>query len=170
MGGFYTVITIKGAEQSAVVDWPRSHPFRDVDISKSQPGIMMLADDGNDGLDDAERLSRDLQCMTWIVMVHDGSALVYWLFDKGTLLDEYTSDPYLFDGRNPPGNAAVLCAALGNPDAEQRVREILQDKGLRGLYGIDRHFALIGALGLPPLDTEDEWFRVKLRGKISGAS
>ena len=79
----------------------------------------------------------------------DSDSLAYWLFDRGRLVDSYSSTSNRFDANHRPaaprGDAGVLCRTLG------RLGEVEQvEATLRGyyLYADHQHMALPAALGL----------------------
>src|SRR5262249_43033005 len=96
------------------------------------------------------RLSDELHCVAWAVVVHDNDILLYFLFRNGILADWYNSSPTYFDYRSKPagpagGDAAQLCPVF-DMDNQRAVESVL-----RGEYAFeaDRHADLVRLLGLP---------------------
>jgi hypothetical protein len=79
----------------------------------------------------------------------DSSALSYWLFDRGRLVDRYSSISNRFDPNHDPhaprGDAGLLCRTLSRLEEVERVEAIL-----RGyyLFADHQHCALAAALAL----------------------
>lgn len=79
----------------------------------------------------------------------DSDSLDYWLFDRGRLLDRYSSTSNHFDPNHRPdaprGDSEVLCGKLGRVEDIERV-----EATLRGyyLFADHQHTALAAALGL----------------------
>jgi hypothetical protein len=79
----------------------------------------------------------------------DSDYLSYWLYDRGGLVDRYSSASSRFHANYHPdaprGDSALLCRTLARLDDHERV-----EATLRGfyLYADDQHRALAFALGL----------------------
>ncbi|MGH7676225.1 MAG: hypothetical protein ACREMV_13225 [Gemmatimonadales bacterium] len=96
-------------------------------------------------------LSRGLGGPTRGVINHDDSILVYQLHRDGELLDEYYSNPAVFDGKAAPGpqggDPVALVRAFGlSTTAVEEVGRILTRSYA---FETDRHRDLVNVLGLP---------------------
>lgn len=107
----------------------------------------------------ASRLSRELRCPAWAVLVCDDDVFWYRLYFDGLLVDEYNSCPSYFDfgsSAKPAGpsggNAQKLCTAFG-VERQQEVETILRKPGAAQgdgyVFETDRHADLVRALALP---------------------
>jgi hypothetical protein len=166
MGSFYTNIALKGPAQDALLTYLRAQG-RDAYVTPPIGDITLVYDLACESQDFriltalATDLSRAFACVALAALVHDDDFLVYELFQDGTLLDEYNSDPTYFEGERPSppsgGNANALAAAFGAERAEARVEAILRAwSGPNGepgaspyLFAQFRHRDLARALGLP---------------------
>ncbi len=179
MGSSYDSITVKGPEQAQIAAFLEAMgqsafltPTRDSvtvvacrDLQTSQ-GFL------------AHRLSKELICTVWCVLVHDSDVMHYSLYQKGSLVDDFNSDPgWGWSDEYIPargGNAEALCAAFGANDTEtiEKARKLLTvpkspttvagfdtDWEARGGYAFaeQRHADLVTALGLPELPYDAEY-------------
>jgi hypothetical protein len=166
LGSFYTNIALKGPSQSAVLEYLRTEG-REAYVAPTILDITLVYDLACESQDHgiltalAAKLSSEFRCPALAAMVYDDDFLVYTLFQDGTQVDEYNSDPAYFEGDRtaPPsgGDADVLCAALGAGAASSQVETILRawagptgDPGASPyLFAQFRHRDLARALGLP---------------------
>jgi hypothetical protein len=167
MGTSYTNITLRGPDRDQVAQCLKQMK-RTAYVSPTTDGYTVVYDKANDNQDDADlmglasQLSAAFECPALAVLVHDSDILAYWLFDEGTLADEYNSAPGYFDGlaRTHPagGNPERLCAAFAAQEAVESVAGIFQAVRSRGVGGSqsggyslveDLHQDLIQALGMP---------------------
>jgi hypothetical protein len=71
-------------------------------VSPAQNGWVTIYDEASDGQNDevirtfASELSRKLNIPVIACLVHDSDVAVYWLFDRGELVDEFNSNPDYF--------------------------------------------------------------------------
>src|SRR6185295_19778108 len=106
----------------------------------------------------ASGLSADLNCPALALLNHDDDVLIYKLYSNGKLVEEHNSSPTYFDPDAEPsnpsgGNAKTLCQVIGNPENVAEVERILRKSSHENdgyVFEIERHEALVGALGLPP--------------------
>lgn len=161
MGGFYSNITLKGPEQSAVA---KALHGRAAIVTPKVGDCTVVYDSICDKQDTdamgklASQLSRDLHCPAWAVLIHDDSVFWYQLYLDGQLADEYNSCPSYFDFGSTEiaspsgGNPERLCAAFG-ASAQQAIESILRKPGAAGengyVFETERHADLIQALSLP---------------------
>lgn len=84
----------------------------------------------------ASDLTKDLHVAAIAFMVHDSDIACYWLYDDGTLLDEYNSCPDYFDedgdGSSGPtgGQPAALLPYCRSGVTEANIEEILQGENV----------------------------------------
>ena len=160
MGAFYGNITLRGPSQEKVTQSLRGRRA----IVSPKVGDYTVAFDSTCDEQDFEkirtltsRLSRELDCFAFAVIVHDDDLLGYFLYDNGELTDWYNSAPSYFnfgssgEAEGPAGGIAVrLCKAFGagNPT---RLERILRRRPGRGGYAIetDRHSDIVRELSLP---------------------
>lgn len=159
MGNFYTSHTLRGVGQQDVAAHMRG---KSAVVSPAQDGCVVVFDEESDDQDPqvvadlASRLSGALSCPLLAIINHDDDVLMYHLYVKGELIDEYNSCPDYFDEGDggsgfTSGNAEKLCEAFGVPDAEA-VEGILRKSSLDAdgyVFELERHQALFQALGLP---------------------
>jgi hypothetical protein len=155
VGSFYTNITLREADAAKVAAALRGRSafvastatdcvVFDAECEKQDPELLRSV---------GAHLSRSLRSPALAVMNHDDDVLVYMLFRKGKLLNEYNSNPGFFeDGPDAPvgGDASKLCKALGCRDVA-RVAQVLQESNDtdRFVFASDRHLELVRALQLP---------------------
>ena len=172
MGNTYHNITVKGPTHDEIVSYLDaqkqaafvSPPLQDLTFVYSSDDVWTTL---------AEDLSRTFQCPALFTSVYDGDILQYTLYDEGHCIDEYDSAPDYFDGEDwgdeaeaedtrphqpepAGGNAHLLCATFGVGQAVSQVEAILHppvEEAIRasGIYGFEQHWALVEALGWPPL-------------------
>jgi hypothetical protein len=160
MGAFYGNITLKGPSQQQVLEALRGRraivaprlddytvAFDSVCDDQDIDGIQALA----------SRISSQLRCSAFAVIVSDDDVLGSFLYHAGQLTDWYNSCPSYFDfgsAKRPAGpaggDAGKLCAAFG-VDAQQEVESILRKQHGKGGYAFEsnRHKDLVRTLGLP---------------------
>lgn len=106
----------------------------------------------------SSRLSRELHCPAWAVLIHDDSVFWYRLYLDGQLADEYNSCPSYFDfgssaepAEPTGGDAKKLCATFGTGQ-QQEVESILRKPGAQAdgyVFERERHTDLVRTLSLP---------------------
>ena len=167
MGAFYTNITLRGPDREQVAQCLKQMK-RTAYVSPTADGFTVVYDKETENQDDADlmglasQLSAAFECPALAVLVHDSDVLAYWLFEEGTLADEYNSAPGYFEGlaRTHPagGNPEKLCAAFAAHDAVESVADIFRAVRSRGVGGDrsegyvfveDLHQDLTQALGMP---------------------
>lgn len=162
MGNFYVNITAKGPKQQDLANYLRgknSSAF----LSPTIAGVTTIYEAGCDRQEFkyisalTADLSRELTCPALAVVNHDDDWFGYEFYRDGLLDHEYDAWPGYFDpdvGPAPPagGNAASLCQAFGGDvgEVERVLRRGHEDEG-RYVFQIERHDALVKALGLPDL-------------------
>jgi len=157
MGSFYVNYTVRGSSQEAVAT---ALVGRVAIVTALQNGCVVVFDEESenqdlsviDGL--AARLSGGLQCPVLAVLNHDDDILLYRLYVRGNLADDYDSTPGYFDPNAEPsepsgGKAETLCEAFPSADAllvEQVLRKsTFSDDGY--VFQTERHGDLVSALG-----------------------
>ncbi len=166
MGRFYANLTLRTTNHAAVLEIARS-TGRPSFVSAERRGSIVLFDGGEESDDpefvhaQAELYSGSLDCAALGVINHDDSVLMYALYDRGELCDEYISSPEYFELDEETaalveqgGDARMLARTLGPPDVTDSVERLLRlsatDEG--GFeFEADRHAALVDVLGLNPL-------------------
>ena len=167
MGASYTNITLRGPNRDQIAQCLKQMK-RTAYVSPTTDGFTVVFDEETENQDDADlmglasQLSAAFECPALAVLVHDSDILAYWLFDEGTLADEYKSAPGYLDGlaRTHPagGNPEKLCAAFAAHDAVESVAGVFQAVRSRGIGGSqsggyalveDLHQDLIQSLGMP---------------------
>jgi len=154
MGNFYVNFSVRGADQKSVANclWSAN---RKAYVAPAANNVTMFYEEESDSQDQSAieevacRVSESLELPVFVVLNHDDSILVYWLYDKGELVDSYDSAPGLLDGeKNPPdgGDAQALCKAFGVSGNLKKVRDILTTN--RYTFAMDRHLDLASALSL----------------------
>lgn len=152
MGAFYTNITLKGPEQAEVVAALRG---RKAFVSPQEYNCVVVFDEMTEEQDPAvlasvtASLSHQLGCPALAMLNHDDDMLVYQLYDRGILQDEYNSMPDYFD--DVPecargGDAMKLIEVFGAGDLGTLERILVSDEYT---FATERHQALASALGLP---------------------
>jgi hypothetical protein len=158
MGNFYTNITVKGQEQNSLLNYLEQLQ-RNAYISPSIDDFTVVYDKASEHnagelFSLASQISNQFNCSTFAVLNHDESVFCYELFQSGSLIDQYISNPGFHDseaGDFPEGgNAQKLCIALGSTKAINKVRPILREPS-QGVYLLasERHTKLIQALKIP---------------------
>jgi hypothetical protein len=121
MGAFITNIHVRSDSASKVVDALDGLVQARAYVSQPKEGWVTIYDEASDEQDAellgsiAESLSKKLAAGAIAIMVHDSDVLTYWLYDKGSLLDEFNSNMEYF-GEEPDahtrarysGDAAAL--------------------------------------------------------------
>lgn len=152
MGAFYVNYTVRGSTQKAVAEALKG--WKAV-VLPEQNGCVTVAEERSDSQDTnilrhlSNHLSSTLRAPTLCILNHDDDLLVYFLSKDGQIVDQYNSQPdYFEDGPASPagGNAAELCSAFGCRDLGA-VEEALRDTREEYLFAMDRHQALVTALG-----------------------
>lgn len=154
MGNFYTNITVYGADRNKVLATLKG---RRTAVSPAVRDFIVIWDEESESQDLrvlgalTQRLSYELCCPAWAVVNHDDDVLMYLLFSAGEKLDEYNSCPGYFEGPGSKphgGNAALLTTTFGAESATASVELILRkEEGYA--FAVERHRALIEALGMP---------------------
>lgn len=156
MGAFYGNITVKGSGQEAAA---KALAGRKALVTPTLGQYTVVFDSVCDEQDTdaiqtlASKLSTELACDVFALINHDDDVLVFFVFDKGRLIDSYNSCPSYFDFGSsekpkPPtgGNAKLLCGLFG-VQKEQEVENILRSE--KYAFQTERHQDLVEALGLP---------------------
>lgn len=98
MGRFYTNVTVRGTGQAQVADAVGASRYR-AWISPAVAGLTIVCESRSESQNlntwhrVARKLSLDLVCPALAVMNHDDSVLLYALYDRGELIDQYDSNP-----------------------------------------------------------------------------
>ncbi len=162
MGNFYTNYTLRGPSQQSVA---AELAGRSAIVTPSQAGCVVVFDEESEDQDQeiiaelGSRLSGRLSCPLLAVLNHDDDILWYQLYLNGELIDEYDSAPDYFgqaeegeggvEGSSVPkgGDAEKLCRAFAVKGAS-KVEKILRNQKDYA-FAVERHAALVDALGLP---------------------
>jgi hypothetical protein len=158
VGSFYANITLKGPQQTEIMDYLRSEK-RSAAVSPTFNDLTVVYDEASESQDDkilfglAEELSRQFQCLALAVLNHDDGVLWYELYEKGLKLHGYNSRPDYFDDTasinvRRGGNPEALCAAFNPNQGPEKIRAVLEREYL---FEIDRHNELTQALNLAEL-------------------
>ena len=178
MGSFYTNVLVQGATQDEIAEDLRGIG-REAYVSPTVGRFTVVYDALSECQDHgllahfAGQLSRRLGATTMASLMHDDDVLMYWLFQEGELVDEYSSAPGYFEDEDgaatPPrgGDARRLCLAFGAAGAEGEVEGVLRafGAGARYAFETDRHHDLIRLLGLPAF-AADFGFDYIARGEV----
>lgn len=164
MGNFYVSFALRDVEPPAVAASLQQRN-RKAFVTPVTNGFLYVYDEQCDSQDaeDIERLatelSSQLETAVLAVLNHDDDILMYWLCDKGELVDAYNSFPGYFDSGEDDadegvlprgGDAAKLVRTLGAATSARKVHEVLRADNEREEYvfAVDRHIALANLLGL----------------------
>lgn len=154
MGSFYSNLALKTNDTDDVVDTLTQASRTGFVASAGEWVVVYDAQCDDQDADEVElvgtMLSRQHRCVGFAVMNHDDDILVYWLFDKGEIIDTYNSRPDYFDSSadaDQGGDVELLCRTLGKPQAVHIVRKILYEDEF--MFESERHAALCQALELP---------------------
>lgn len=156
MGNFYTSITLRTINQQGIIEFLNSLE-RSAYILPPIKGYTIVYEvkcqeqDTNIISSLTAQLSRQFECVAFVVLNHDDDLLWYHLYSDGNLLDAYNSAPNYFDA-NPSsepsgGNANKLCEVFQKPHSLKKVERIL--RGTDYTFACERHKDLTKALGLP---------------------
>jgi hypothetical protein len=154
MGNFYTSVTLYGADRPTIITLLKG---RKAAVSPTMSDFAVVWDEESEGQDMriletmTKRMSRELSCPAWAVLNHDDDLLVYTLVVGGEKIDEYNSCPGYFGGSGVQpegGNAALLAKTFGVESAAKAIEGILHNRDGYA-FAIERHQALIEALGMP---------------------
>jgi hypothetical protein len=160
MGNFYTNITLRSEDTGRIMQ-TLTEQGRTAFVAEPREGFSVVYDRASDEQDPevidevATQLSKGLGCAALAVLNHDDDVLWYGLYDRGKLVDEYSSAPGYFDGDDRPpegGDAKRLCRAFGAEGRAADVEVLLRappgsDDGF--VFEVERHQALVETLGLP---------------------
>ncbi len=164
MGNFYVSFAVRDAEQDAVAAALKKHG-RQVFVSPQQDSFVYFYDAQADEQDVevieqlGASISGDLQTAILTTLNHDDDVFMYWLFDRGELVDTYNSFPGYFDSDDDDetegvlpkgGDAAKLVKTLGANTSAKKVHEVLRadNETEDYVFAVDRHIALANLLGL----------------------
>jgi hypothetical protein len=156
MGNFYTNITLLGPDQDQVVEYLDQQGLTAY-ISPTDEHATVVYEAQCDTQDTevleglAAKLAAHFNCPALAILNHDDDVLWYRLYTGNGLLDEYDSTPGYFEGDDTPpngGNAAELCRTCGAEQNVAMVEEILRADDEGYLFAVERHEALVDALGL----------------------
>jgi hypothetical protein len=152
MGNFYGNITLATNDAAAVANVLRDLR-RDAYVSDASDFVVVF---DSVELDTTKvkgllgDLTKQLDCAGLAVMNADDDVLEYLLAERGRVVDEYDSNPGYDTGRSAApsgGKARLLCVAFSRAESEERVHAVLH--GQAPTFEVERHEALVNALGLP---------------------
>jgi hypothetical protein len=104
MGAFFTNYHLRCTDPAAVAESAKDLIATRAYVSPAKDGWITLYDETSESQDTAEitRLGRELSLRLntalFAFLIHDSDVFVYYLFDRGELIDEYNSDPAYFSG------------------------------------------------------------------------
>lgn len=161
MGHFYTSITLVDVEQEPLASFFRQRN-RTAVITPCVNGITVVFDAESESQDQevltslAARLSEAFAKPAFAVLNHDDDVLMLWLFTGKKMAAGYNSMTLFYDGEDAheaiDACAGKLAAAFGAEQSLEKVRAVLKAPagGADGyILALDRHRALLEALGLP---------------------
>lgn len=176
MGSFYTNLTLRGPEQSAVAEYLGSRN-RQAIVSPTVEGVTVVYDAITESqeprrlTDLGRELSAQLDCPALAALNHDDGLLWLQLHVDGRLVDEYDSTPGYFEDTSPGspegGDAQALCALFEAEGRAGEVERILRRPHGPGGYAFasQRHRELAEALGIPP-ELVTVGYECLMRGEI----
>lgn len=156
MGGFYTNVTLRGPDQETLI---RSlHEMgRVCVVSPEFKKSIVVFDEECESQNESvltsfgRTLSERFDCPALALLNHDDDVLLYWLIDRGQIIDQYNSCPDYFGGPGPStpcgGDAVLLCRSFGAPESAADAERILRSPEYA--FATDRHRDLVRALHLP---------------------
>ena len=158
MGNFYVNYTVPGVDAGAVA---AALAGRTAMVVGPVDGCTIILDQQSDEQDQAvvqalgSSISAALNSPTLAVLNHDDDVLMYFLFERGEVVDSYNSTPgYFTDAEDDPlpegGDAHKLCTAFGGSDPDE-VERVLRATSDDYLFAVKRHEALFRALHLPQI-------------------
>ena len=159
MGGSFNHLALFGPTRQQVAEVLAD---REAAISPTVNGFTLVADEESESLDSkrilavSTEVSKTLRCPALLIQQFKGDVLCYSLFDNGTLVDDYNSEPdyYDFEAKHVPprgpqgGDAERLCTLLSRTGARERVDHILHRQDPT-LDAHQRYRELADALGIP---------------------
>ena len=160
MGSFYTNVTLRTTDRDSVRQ-QLTAAGRRAYISPPMAGAVVVFDQACEEQDPTEvdaltsLLSQRCACPALAVVIHDDDIFWYGLYEKGALVDEYTSAPDYFEGGGASpagGDATRVCAAFARPGVEAELHGILhraKDVADAYTFETERHAAFVQVLGLP---------------------
>ena len=179
MGIFYTNTTLQTSERKSVIEFMNKNE-RTGYISPVINQSVVVFDRESEDQDVSvitnltSKLSKNLKCVAFTVLVHDGDIFFYWLYQNGKLIDEYNSIPNYFDDSIDPashgGNVQKLCQAFKKLEALNTVQHLFHQVYLGNvnddwdeehLAGEDIHAELVKALELPAITIETGFYSIE---------
>jgi hypothetical protein len=167
MGLFYTNIVLYKAKQQQIADFLNKQK-RNAYVSPTVGEFTVIYDKETEDQDTrvlekfAGLLTKKFSCAALASLVHDSDIYMYWLFDKGKLIDTYNSLPGYFDSAPgipiPEGGDGIkICATFEKLNAlleVEHIFELVKQSNLGAetheyLSGEDIHAALVRALDMP---------------------
>ena len=158
MGRTFMNITVRGQTQDTLVSYLRQLK-RNAYVSPSVNDFVVVYDENSESnleqLSDLSlQISKDLNCITFLITIYDESIFYYELHENGKLLDEYSSSGV--DLFPEGGDTQKLCTVLKRPRSIDRVRPILREPTTEKTYSFasERHKKLVNELGLSVWSTD----------------
>jgi hypothetical protein len=176
MGNFYANHAVATGDTHAVADALDSRGRRAYVAGTS--GITFVYDERCDAqdLDElrrvAELLSRDCGAPVLAACNHDDDVLWLALAEDGRVVDVYESRPGYFEGEDVPpriANVKRLCLAFGVASAAAEVERLLAKSHATFIVEVDRHRALLRALGIES-DAGLFGYRYVSQGELTGVA
>lgn len=164
MGNFYANVTLRGPAQTQIAGACEALELKAF-VSPTVDGLTVVCDQISDAQGDnwavsARNLSIHLNCPALAALNHDDDVLVYELYLNGRLADEYNCQPGYFEDSEEEsapigGDPQLLCKAFGMPGDPREVARVLRAEGTGEFpFAVDRHGALLKALGCPAIPFE----------------
>ncbi len=177
MGNFYANVTLRGPGQTQVAGACEILQLKAF-VSPTVEGLTVVCDKIADEQAanwavSARNLSINLNCPALATLNHDDDVLVYELYQNGRLVDEYNCQPGYFEDSEAEeapsgGDPQALCKAFGMPGDPGEVERVLRaENESEFLFAVNRHAALLKALGCPPIPFESGYRCVEQQGDTS---
>ncbi len=175
MGNFYANITLAGPTQTELLNYLRKESH-DAYVSPTLDGFTVVYERECDNQNErilhslTSELSKEFNCPALFVVNHDDDVLIYAVYQNGSCLEDYNSDPtYFTENDEEPVDQEVdengrpvtrlgssiashdptpLCTVFNRLQAIARLKVILRLRSWT--FAIEQHQAIAEALGLPP--------------------
>jgi hypothetical protein len=166
VGNFYTNVTLRGPGAEQIVAAIGQLGYRAF-VANTINGLTVVceqqSDTQNKGIwrNVASRLSKALSCDALAVMNHDDDILLYALYRKGRLVDQYNSCPAYWNEADQAGPVGgdqnMLCEIFGMPGNRAELDRVLHtapsweegDNDDEFVFAVERHAALVRSLDWP---------------------
>ena len=119
MGAFFTNYQVRSDSAEKVMDVVARSVKTRAYISPPKDGWVTVYDETSDDQDERELqrlakvISKELSTTVFAFLDHDSDILIYYLYERGEIADEYNSNPDYFE----PANEKTRKRCRGNPQA-----------------------------------------------------